>query len=39
MSGTGSGAAQPFTVYGQIPAGQHSTPGSYTDTITVSVAY
>jgi spore coat protein U-like protein len=39
VSGTGSGAAQPHTVYGQIPAGQHSTPGSYTDTITVSVAY
>jgi len=39
VSGTGSGAAQPLTVYGQIPAGQHSTPGSYNDTITVSVTY
>ncbi|MGD1107175.1 MAG: spore coat U domain-containing protein [Terracidiphilus sp.] len=39
VSGTGSGSAQPLTVYGQIPAAQYVTPGSYTDTITVSVAY
>jgi spore coat protein U domain-containing protein, fimbrial subunit CupE1/2/3/6 len=39
VSGTGNGAAQPLTVYGQIPAAQYVKPGSYTDTITVSVTY
>lgn len=39
VSGTGNGAAQPLTVYGQIPAPQYVAPGSYTDTITVSVTY
>jgi spore coat protein U-like protein len=39
VSGTGNGAAQPLTVYGQIPAIQYVKPGSYTDTITVSVTY
>jgi spore coat protein U-like protein len=27
------------TIYGQIPAGQVVTPGSYSDTITVSIIY
>ncbi len=39
VSGTGSGSAQALTVYGQVPAKQYVTPGSYTDTITVSVTY
>jgi len=39
VSGTGNGAAQPLTVYGQIAAGLHVTPGSYTDTITATVTY
>ncbi len=39
VSGTGNGASQPITVYGQIPATQYVKPGSYTDTITVSVTY
>ena len=39
VTGTGSGAAQPFTVYGLIPAGQLVAPGSYTDTITVTITY
>ena len=39
VAGTGSGAAQALTVYGQIPAAQYVTPGSYADTITVSVTY
>ncbi|MGO9317989.1 MAG: spore coat U domain-containing protein [Terracidiphilus sp.] len=39
VGGTGSGSAQPYTVYGQIAAGLYVTPGSYTDTITVSVTY
>jgi spore coat protein U-like protein len=39
VSGTGNGAAQGLTVYGQIPAGQYVTPGSYADTIGVTVTY
>jgi len=39
VTGTGNGAAQPLTVYGQIAAGLYVTPGSYTDTITVNVTY
>jgi spore coat protein U-like protein len=39
VAGTGSGAAQPLTVYGQIPAGQLVRPGSYADTITATVTY
>jgi len=39
VAGTGNGATQPLTVYGQVPAGQFSPPGSYTDTIIVSVTY
>jgi len=39
VAGTGSGVAQPLTVYGQVAAGQFVTPGSYTDTITATVTY
>jgi spore coat protein U-like protein len=39
VTGTGNGAAQNITVYGQIPAGQYVTPGSYADTISVTVTY
>jgi len=39
VSGTGNGTAQALTVYGQITAGQYPTPGSYSDTITVTVTY
>ena len=39
VSGSGSGAAQPLTVYGVLPAGQYVPPGSYTDTITATVTY
>ena len=35
----GNGASQPITIYGQIPAGEYVTPGSYSDTITVTVTY
>jgi spore coat protein U-like protein len=34
-----TGAAQTFTVYGQIPAGQPATSGSYADTVTITVTY
>jgi spore coat protein U-like protein len=39
VTGTGNGAVQGLTVYGQIPAGQRPTPGNYTDTITATVTY
>jgi spore coat protein U-like protein len=39
QAGTGNGAAQSFTVFGQIPAGQFPQAGSYSDTITATVAF
>lgn len=39
VSGTGSGAVQALTVYGQVAAGQFASPGAYTDTITATVTY
>lgn len=39
VTGTGNGASQTLTVYGQIPAGQYPTPGSYTDTVTATINY
>jgi spore coat protein U-like protein len=39
VAGTGNGAGQVLNVYGQIPAAQYVTPGSYTDTISVTVTY
>lgn len=39
VSGVGTGAPQILTVYGQIPAGQFSTPDGYSDTITVTVNF
>lgn len=36
---TGTGIAQPITVYGQVPAGQFVRPGAYADTITVTITY
>jgi spore coat protein U-like protein len=39
VSGTGTGAAQTLTVYGRIPAGQSAAPGSYTDSVLVTVEY
>ncbi len=41
-TGNGMGAAVAYTVYGQLldnPANQNAVPGSYTDTITVTVTY
>jgi len=40
-SGTGSGllTANNLTVYGEIPIAQDKPPGTYTSTITVTVAY
>jgi spore coat protein U-like protein len=39
VSGTGNGSAQSSTVYGKVPTGQYVTPGSYTDTVNVTVSY
>jgi spore coat protein U-like protein len=39
VAGTGNGAAQAITVYGQAAAGQYVAPGSYADTITATITY
>jgi spore coat protein U-like protein len=39
VSGTGSGSAQPLTVYGRTTAGALPVPGSYSDTVVVTVTY
>jgi spore coat protein U-like protein len=39
VPGTGNGANQSLTVYGQIPALEFTAQGSYTDTITVTITY
>ena len=39
-SGTGNGVAQSVTVFGRIPSGQTlPRPGTYSDTLTVTVSY
>ncbi|MDR3521335.1 MAG: spore coat protein U domain-containing protein [Acidocella sp.] len=37
--GNGASYTQAFTGYGQIPVSQYTTPGSYTDTLTVTLTY
>jgi spore coat protein U-like protein len=39
VAGTGNGAGQNYTVYGRIPPQTTPAPGSYADTITVTVTY
>jgi spore coat protein U-like protein len=39
VSGTGSGTAQPLTVYGQITASQSPPAGSYSDSVVVTLTY
>ena len=39
VTGTANGAAQPITVFGQIPAGEFVAPGAYADTITATVTF
>ncbi|MGH6812252.1 MAG: Csu type fimbrial protein [Methylocella sp.] len=39
VGASGTGSAQPFTVYGQIPAQPTPAPDTYNDTITVTVTY
>jgi spore coat protein U-like protein len=39
VAATGNGAAQSYTVYGRIPAQTTPAPGTYNDTVTVTVSY
>lgn len=39
ITDTGNGVAQPVTIYGRIPPGQAVAPGSYSDTVTVTLTY
>lgn len=39
VASTGTGAAQPFTVYGRVPTQNTPTPGTYNDIITVTLTY
>jgi len=39
VAGTGSGLTQSFTVYGRVPAQATPGPGSYTDTVVVTLSY
>jgi spore coat protein U-like protein len=39
VAATGNGSAQAYTVYGRIPPQTTPAPGTYTDTITVTVTY
>jgi spore coat protein U-like protein len=38
-AGTGSGLAQNFTVYGRVPAQNTPSPGTYADTVVVTISY
>ena len=39
VAATGNGSAQSYTVYGRVPPQTAPAPGTYTDTITVTVTY
>jgi spore coat protein U-like protein len=39
QAGTGNGAAQSLTVYGRVAPQTTPAPGSYTDTVTVTLTY
>lgn len=39
VAGTGTGAAQGYTVYGRVPPQTTPTPGTYSDTVVVTVTY
>jgi spore coat protein U-like protein len=36
---TGSGAQQTYTIYGRVPGQNTPTPGTYTDTVHITVTY
>jgi spore coat protein U-like protein len=39
MAGTGSGLAQTFTVYGRVPVQNTPAPGTYGDTVVLTISY
>jgi spore coat protein U-like protein len=39
VSATGSGATQNYTVFGRVPPQNTPTPGTYSDTVTVTITY
>jgi spore coat protein U-like protein len=39
MAGTGTGLAQTLTVYGRVPAQATPSPGTYSDTVVVTISY
>jgi spore coat protein U-like protein len=39
LGGTGNGAAQTITIFGRVSAQTTPAPGTYTDTVTVTVTY
>ncbi len=39
VAGTGTGSAQSLTIYGRLPSLANVVPGSYTDTVTVTISY
>jgi spore coat protein U-like protein len=39
VTGTGTGSTQSLTVYGRLPSLTGAIPGSYTDTVTVTITY
>jgi spore coat protein U-like protein len=39
MAAAANGAAQSFTIYGRIPAQMTPAPGTYSDTVTVTIMY
>jgi spore coat protein U-like protein len=39
VAATGNGSGQSYTVYGRVPPQGEPSPGTYTDTVTVTVTY
>lgn len=39
VTGTGSGSSQTLTIYGRVPSLTGTVPGSYSDTVTVTISY
>jgi spore coat protein U-like protein len=39
QAATGNGSAQSYTVYGRVPSQAAPAPGTYSDTITITVTY
>jgi spore coat protein U-like protein len=39
VAGTGTGSNQSLTVYGRLPSVTGAVPGTYTDTVVVTITY